>query len=515
MQIFTTGNGYGLDASTASAVEVDSDTWRHSFERYSRLGQQRTAGPGPVSVMVRRHGSRWTFDIEATAGEPIKSAKLILRGLPAEQLDRGWWSPASPREHRQHPPLQWNYPSAGWATRWAATGGITLAVDSPIVAGAVLHVATPSYAESQEVEVVHAVPATQWSTSIVAPTIRLQIGRTDADARADLTVHQERVARAFGLVDWDDRADVPSWARELEVVVTLHGQHWTGHVFHDYADMSRLLTRIADEVDPAATLVYLPGWEGRYYHEYPIYRPAQELGGDDGFADLVGAAHSLGFRLMPMFGAHGANVRRYPGWEKAAIRNPSNRYPVMLNSPDWDGDRYPEGDQVFLNPAEPGYQAHLLSAITDLADRFGVDAVFFDTASFWFDDPRHPLYDGFREITATLRARFPDLLLVSEGWWDAMLALFPISQQWLGIERDIQAPEFLTAYARTTSHLAEGTPGLGSTGVHEQGFRPRPRARPLPGHLPVVSFAGGDGELQLRELRALRARTSTPAGVAE
>jgi hypothetical protein len=514
LQVFTTQNGYGLDGGRSTEMDVDGAAVRVT-EGYARLGQQATFDAGRVSVAVRRTPEGWTFDIEVTHEEPVKSVKLILRGLPDEALSRGWWSPTTPRGTVEHPPLQWNYPSDRWATRWAAAGGLAISIDSSTVSGAVLHVDTPPYGDEIEVELVHSVPASEWTTSVTVPTIRLAIGHTEDAALRDFAVHHRRVRNAFGIPSWEERSDLPDWARHLERVVTLHGQHWTGHVFHDFADMGRLLERVAEVVDPSTVLAYLPGWEGRYYHEYPLYHPSPELGGEAGFARLADTAHHLGFRLMPMFGAHGANIQQYPRWEDAAVRNPSNRYPVMLNGPDWDGDRYPEGDQVFLNPGEPAYRAHLIESIAGIVDRFGTDAAFFDTASFWFDDPRYPMYQGFQEIVATLGTRFPNLLLVAEGWWDAMTALFPMSQQWLGVERDIRLPELLTDAARTTSHLAEGTPGLGSTGVHEQGFRPRPRRAALPGHLPVISFAGGDGAQQLEELRQTVADVPTRSGPSE
>src|SRR5690606_34449915 len=65
----------------------------------------------------------------------------------------------------------------------------------------------------------------------------------------------------------------------------------------------------------------------------------------------------------------------------------------------------------------------------------------------------------------------------------------PAVQQWLGVDRDLRKPWVLTDYARTTGHLAEGTPGPGSTGVHEKGFLPRPPDVARPGHIPVLGFA--------------------------
>ncbi|GLJ61364.1 hypothetical protein GCM10017576_14930 [Microbacterium barkeri] len=503
VQVFTTRNGYGLDG-----VDRGTEPGVWTF-RYAQLGQQRRFDAGQTTVRIERDDNGWVFHIEVAHSEPVKSVKLILRGLPADDLAQGWWSPTTPRGTTQQPPLQWSYPGPSWATRWAAAGAVSLSIRSRVVSGAVLHVASPPYGEGTEVEVVHAVPASEWSSRVSVPPIRLAIGTDAAAAERDLDAHVRATRECFGIPSWPDRPDVPDWARDLDLVVTLHGQHWTGHVFHTFADMTRLLTELADDVDPSRVLVYVPGWEGRYYFEYPNYAPGEDLGGEVGFAALVESAHALGYRVMPMFGANGASVLRYPDWQDAAIRNPSNRYPVLLNAPDWDGDRHPEGDQVFLNPGEPRFRAHLVEAVSRTVERYGVDAAFFDTASFWFDDPRNPLYDGYRALTAELRTRHPELLLVSEGWWDAMTALFPMSQQWLGIERDIRAPGLVTEVARTTAHLADGTPGSGSTGVHEQGFRTYAPSARISGHLPVIAYAGGDGSAQREAARRLQ-QSDTP-----
>ena len=76
------------------------------------------------------------------------------------------------------------------------------------------------------------------------------------------------------------------------------------------------------------------------------------MGGDAGFRRLAATAKELGVRLMPMFGMHGANIQRYADWERAVFRNRTNRHVVLLNKPDWDGDRSGEDDLVFLNPGD-------------------------------------------------------------------------------------------------------------------------------------------------------------------
>jgi hypothetical protein len=490
VQVFTADNGYGIDPDTVRLEHPGQDRLRLVAGGYARLGQQTAAGAGRVEVVAHRRDGAVTFEVAADHSESVKSIKLLLRGLPAA----GWWSPTTPRDTLDTGRFQWTYPGPEWATRWAASGtgagAVTLSVRDVAVHATALHVHQPPYADGPIVEVVVAAPANDRGRRFVAPPVRLLRADGPGALDADLDDHLRFVEDAYDLRPWEARADVPAWLHDTALVVTLHGQHWTGHVFNTFDQMAQALKFVADHIEPHRVLAYLPGWEGRYYHAYPDYRPGAALGGDVGFAALTATARELGVRLMPMFGANGVHVARYPAWRDAVIRNDTDLYADLLNRPDWDGDRFGEGDQVFLSPGEPAFRGHLADRISAVVDEFGVDAAFLDTAGFWFDDPRHPLLPGYRQLVATLRERHPGLLVAAEGWWDAMLGLFPLNQQWLGVSRDVRAPRLLTRYARTTAHLAEGTPGSGSTGVHEEGFRPRPAHRALPGHLPVVGFAG-------------------------
>jgi hypothetical protein len=511
IQVFTDRNGYGLDASRLTTAASD-DGWTYRFGGYARLGQQRMVDAGEVVVVIRRTGGEWVFDVSATHLEEIKAIKLAFRGLPEPETGARWSSPTTPvGEVGSAPTFQWNYPGQEWATKWATNGRAIIGMRDPSVSAAALHISSPPYATGSVTELVHVVPASTRGRAARVPPIHLELDAGDpARVERSLGAHLSFVESAFGLETWETRPDVPDWARSVSTVVSLHGQHWTGHVFNTFDDMIRILDRIAEVAEPAEVLAYLPGWEGRYYFDYPRYAPSEDLGGEDGFHRLVRHAHDLGVRVMPMFGANGANAQQYTRWQDAALRNPTDRYPVALNAPDWDGDRFPETDQVFLNPGEPGFRALLVEAILRVAD-LGVDAVFLDTAGFWFDDPRFPLYDGYRALRAEVRAAHPELLLVSEGWWDAMIALFPMSQQWLGVPRDVMWPELLTRYARTTGHLAETNDASSSTGVHEEGFRPPSRSASFPGHIPSVSFVDGDIDRQLAVIRAIAERNAKAA----
>ncbi|GAA0509850.1 hypothetical protein GCM10011581_42920 [Saccharopolyspora subtropica] len=491
VQVFTTTNGYGVNGAHVR----EGDLVHVHADRYALLGQQRTVEAGELDVTVTWTAGLLEWSITARHDEPVKAVKLLLRGLPPDQLRAGWWTPSTGRgwAHGVNGQrFQLEYPGPDWVTPWVAAGpeddGFVLSVRDPLVRRQILHVHQPPYALEPVVELVHVPAAGARSTTCRVPSIRLLMGTNALVADADLDEHLSFVEGAHNLVPWSARADVPEWLRHTALVVTLHGQHWTGYVFNTFVQMADALRFVAQHIDPHRVLAYLPGWEGRYYYTYPCYRPGPDLGGDEGFAELARTARQLGVRLMPMFGGHGANVVQYPQWERAVLRNDTNRYVELLNRPDWDTDRVGEGDQVFLNPGEPEFRAHLVESISAMVRDFGVDAAFLDTLGYWFNDPRYEVIDGCRRLTAELRRRHPHLVLAVEGWWDALSAIFPLSQQWFGLDRDLRKPRVLTRYARTTGHLAVGTPGLGSTGVHEKGFVPRPPDVARDGHIPVVGI---------------------------
>jgi len=488
VQVFTLSNVYGLGtaarvttAPDETAVTADELTW----------GAGRFTAPGRVGVRLRRTADgTWLATIEAAHAEPVKAVKLLLRDLPA-QTGTGWWHAGTEvgTAHRPEPyrPVRFDYPSPhGWTTPWVAGGegpALTLSVRDSQVRGARFFAHTPPWAGGDTIaEVVCDQDARQYG-DFTAPPIRLRWG---TDVAADFAQHMEHVADTYRLVPWHERPDVPAWARRIRLVLNLHGQHWTGAVFNTYDEMAAALRFTVRHIDGDRVLAFLPGWEGRYYFDYPHFAPAEALGGPAGFGRLADTAAETGVTLLPMFGAHGANTQVYPQWSEAALRNPTDRYVDLLNKPDWDGDRTGEQDQVFLNTGHPGFRALLVDQVSALVDRYGLRAAFFDTTGNWFNDPRYNLYEGYRALAAELSARHPGLLLAGEGWFDALLGVFPVNQSVTGIGRSVRFPQLLTRYGRAVQHMHDGAPGSGSTGVFEAGWRPAETGPPAPGHLPSI-----------------------------
>ncbi len=495
VQVFTINNVYALDPARV-VIDSGADEVRLTCDGLAWVGQQHQAD-GRVEVAIGRDGDSVTWRIAAWHTEPIKSVKLLLHGLPETALTQGWWMPTTPKGQFALPtfdlPLRWRYPFPEWHTAWACAGdgvaAVTLSVRDPKVRPKCLYVHTPPYTDDRAVvEIVCEEDARHWDGHFASPEIRVRPCASPHEIEADFDSHLAFIETAFGLERWEERGDVPAWMRDIRLVLNLHGQHWTGFVFNTFDTMAETLRVVANDIPGDQVLAYVPGWEGRYYYEYPYYRPGDDLGGEAGFQRLLATARELGIKVMPMFGANGANAQRYPEWERAAFRNRTDRLVRLINCPDWDTDRAGEDDQLFLNPGEPGFRSHLIGQVSDAVARYDLDGAFLDTSACWFNDPRHNVLEGYRDLLRELRGRHPGVLFAGEGWWDALLGVFPVNQSWLGVDRDYRRGDLLTRYARAIGHLADGTPGPGSTGVHEAGYHRGPRPTPTFGHIPTLGF---------------------------
>jgi hypothetical protein len=336
------------------------------------------------------------------------------------------------------------------------------------------------------VELIHEEDASRFSSELETPPWILTPNASLADVERD---HLTFVEQAHGLSSWEEREDLPAWARRIRLVATLHGMHFSGRIFLRYDEMLDVLHFLADRVPGEHILAYLPGWEGRYYWQYGDYRPEPRLGGEKGFAALCEGAHRLGVHLMPMFGANCVNrwLPAMAGLDPSAHLKSATGNRFHGNQPDWDLSRaHDTGWQAWLNPGHPEWRERLASTIETLAGRHGIDAVFLDTVHAWTNDPDHPVTDGLRALVMRLRSSIPGLLLAAEADYDALLPLFPLFQRpwWT------KSPAWSARYVRRFGHLCEGEP-RGRTGVHEFGVHTSDAWRGERGYLPTIAFQDG------------------------
>ena len=258
------------------------------------------------------------------------------------------------------------------------------------------------------VELVHEVEGWLDRRSVRVPTWR--IGRATS-LEAAVAPHYAHLASAYHFPRWETRTDVPDWLRRTQLVVTLHGMHFTGYMFNDYARMLEILRWIATQIPASGVLAFISAWDGRYYWDYPTYQAAPRMGGEAGFKRLVQEGQRLGFRIMPMFGANASNrkLANFANFADGATARIDGD-PFNLNWVDWDNDRHQEGFGVYMNLGVESWRRWLTARIADVIDRYGVDAYFLDIIGGWVNNTKADMHEGARALISELRTRYPQVI---------------------------------------------------------------------------------------------------------
>ncbi len=464
--VFTRENAYALDAS-AMATESSDDALSLTATRFLWAGGQERAS-GRVTARLRRDGDTVLCDVTAEMDQPIKAVTTVVRGVPRGKLSSDGAAPFDPRDDE----VLWGYPFGGgdlFGGNTAGGMGTPLAVvqaGDQFTALSSLddRVRTKRFyfqpgEQGYRIELVHEVEGWLDQRVVQVPTWR--VGRaTTLDAA--VAPHYAHLERAYHFPRWETRTDVPDWLRQTQLVVTLHGMHFTGYIFNDYARMLEILRWIATQIPADRVLAFISAWDGRYYWDYPTYQAAPRMGGETGLQRLVKEGQRLGFRIMPMFGANASNrkLANFANFADAATARIDGD-PFNLNWVDWDNDRHQEGFGVYMNLGVASWRRWLTARIADVIDRYGVDAYFLDIIGGWVNNTKADMHEGARALVSELRTRYPRVLACGEFLYDALLEFIPLYH--------VHSPHGVP-YARFFSHLSHPAPGRGSSGVHESGF---------------------------------------------
>jgi len=471
-RIFTHENAYGLDARqmTVSRGERGLDI---ACARFVWAGGQQDAA-GRLTARLTARGDVVECEASAEMDKAVKAIALVVRGVPRGRLSTGA-NFFDPRDDE----VLLGYPfSGGDLFGPQGNGGMTtpFVMVQPASGEAIVALSSVDdrvrtkrfYLQPGEsgYRVEALVEAEGWkpSRTFQAPPWRITRATSIAAAAAP---HFDHVERAFHIPRWDTRPDVPDWMRRTSLVVTLHGMHYTGYIFNDYARMLAILRWMATRIEAARVLVFLASWDGRYYWDYPLYAPAPRMGGDGGFRTLIREAQALGFRMMPMFGANAAN-REQPEFARMAdaftAKIDGDRFD--LNWVDWDNDRHHEGWLSYMNLGVESWRTWLGGRIADVIQRYGVDAYFLDIVGGWVNNTKADMHEGTRTLVADLRRRFPHVACVGEMHYDALLECIPMYHSF----GQTLVADLVQRHAKFFQHLSHPAPGRGSTGVHEAGF---------------------------------------------
>jgi hypothetical protein len=472
-RVFTHENVYGLAERQLRVTTIDGGLEIACSELVWAGGQERAAGR--IAARLTRGDGGVLCEASAEMERPIKAVATIVRGIPRGRLSAAGAPFFDPRDDE----VLFGYPfSGGDLFGPQGNGGLTtpLVLIQPREGGAI--VAFSSLDDRVRTKRVYLQPGDQgyrvealveaeaWrpSNTFTVPPWRIARATTIAAAAQP---HYAHVERAFRIPQWDARADVPDWLRKTALVVTLHGMHYTGYVFNDYARLLTILRWIATRIPPSRVLAFLAAWDGRYYWDYPAYTPAARMGGEAGFRALVDGARALGFKVMPMFGANSAN-RNQPAFARVAdaFTTKLDGDRLDLNWVDWDNDRHQDGWLSYMNLGVGSWRTWMQERIGDVIQRYGVDAYFLDIAGGWINDPKADMHDGLRRLVSELRRRFPTVVCVGEMHYDALLEFIPLYHSF----GQTLVADLVQRHARFFQHLSHPAPGRGSTGVHEAGF---------------------------------------------
>ncbi|HEV2351580.1 MAG TPA: hypothetical protein VG028_17250 [Terriglobia bacterium] len=468
-RLYTFENTYGLDRDGMSVEKSNSSMEIRAANLIWAGGQEKA--PGSLRARIRKNGSFIEWDAVAEMEQPIKSIAAIVRGVPRGKISAGG---QAFRDHQDNEVLL-GYPFGG-GSLFTAEG-----MNSPVAViqsgekdffflSALNHQVRANRFYFQpgdqgyRAELTYEREGWQKSHSIHSPVWRA--GRTSSVEDA-FRPHYQHVERTFHLPDWEQRADVPGWFRDNALVVALHGMHWSGYIFNDYAKMIKILEWVATRIPAQRVLVFLAAWDGRYYWNYPLYQPDPRLGGADGFSALIGKARSMGFRMMPMFGTNSANrlLPTHAHYADASLAQIDGDA-FNLNWVDWDNDRHNEGWSPYMNIGVDSWRQWLFDRISEVIDRFHVDAYFLDIVGGWENNTQADTHEGTRRMVADLRRKYPQVLACGEMSFDALLSCIPLFQ----VFSESGYPAAFNKYCRAFQHLSLPAPGRGSSGVHESGF---------------------------------------------
>jgi hypothetical protein len=207
------------------------------------------------------------------------------------------------------------------------------------------------------------------------------------------------------------------------------------------------------------------------------------MGGEGGFKTLIREGRTLGFHMMPMFGTNAAN-RKLEVWRRiaSATTQKIDGDDMPLNWVDWDNDRHMDGWLEYMNPGVDAWRDWLRDRIADVIERYGPDAYFLDIVGGWTNNTKADMHEGTRKLILELRARYPQVAVVGEMHYDALLEVIPMYHAGGGTA--------VNQYARFFQHLSHPAPGRGSSGVHESGFgRWNPETLSLsPAQIPTLNI---------------------------
>lgn len=249
--------------------------------------------------------------------------------------------------------------------------------------------------------------------------------------KVPVDMHRKWLEEVFALVPFRDNPSLPTWARDINFVLTLWGiGKDSPEPYHTFEQMIRRLQQWARIHEPSRTLVYLAGFaQHGIDSRAPDYAPSPQLGGSEQFKNLVSSAHQLGYHVMVHTNALCMTFNHPQFWrfEHLQVVDVFGRHQGW--GLDIDGDWLAEPFFAYINPGAKEWGELMERVIGELIRSYGVDAVFLDQTLFAFNVSRGPNFViGMREYIQRLKTAFPGTLFAGEGLHEQVASVLPFAQ---------------------------------------------------------------------------------------
>ena len=211
--------------------------------------------------------------------------------------------------------------------------------------------------------------------------------------------------------------EMPTWVQEIGLVVPLIA----------LLDID-VLDKLAKQVDPTKTLLYLVDWRKDGYDvNYPDYTPKA------GFGDFIEAAHRHGFRVMPHTNLVGVSTYHplYTEFKKSQFRDEWNNNLIGWR---WEQTKNPQR-HAWINLADSKFRTLFVQQLKKIWVKYRVDAFHLDVSSVVVNDA-NGLIDGLNSAQGNvlmhleLAEAMPGVVFSGEGLHEVTFFRESFAQRW-------------------------------------------------------------------------------------
>ncbi len=236
-----------------------------------------------------------------------------------------------------------------------------------------------------------------------AESVEWRLAFFEGDWRVPARRYRERSRVAWKRTRLADQQ--PAWVEDIRFVVI------TGL-------KTEVIDALAKQVDPAATLLYIPQWrKDGYDRNYPDYTAL------DAFEPFVRHARGLGYHVMPHMNYFGCDPE-HPAYQRHKthhLRDPLTNQPAWWIPP---LERLPGAEPsikfAYINPASKAWRDELTERMVAAQKEYGFDAIHLDQTLLMINHAGG-LIDGMSSIQGNLalhrqlRQAMPGVALSGEG----------------------------------------------------------------------------------------------------